>query len=160
MIDCIHSVHFFLFDIGWKMRSKRGKRIWIEFFYEEPTDPNGYKQFGGRRLWLFCQFPFIYGLIDLLAFKQAIAVRLGRWINILYIQWVALSRCENWSLLMAWSLSFSSINVVGRQIVSMKIEFWCGNTSFFVHIQWNSHNFFSGRVLYEHGNEALSEQRI
>ena len=159
MIDFIHSVHFFLFDIGWKMRSKRGKRIWIEFFYEEPTDPNGYKQFGGRRLWLFCQFPFIYGLIDLLAFKQAIAVRLGRWINILYIQWVALSRCENWSLLMAWS--FSSTNVVGRQIVSMKIEFWCGNTSILIiHIQWSSQSFFLGRVLYAHGNEALSAQRI
>lgn len=98
MIDCIHSVHFFLFDIGWKMRSKRGKRIWIEFFYEEPTDPNGYKQFGGRRLWLFCQFPFIYGLIDLLAFKQAIAVRLGRWINILYIHYTVSCLESMWKL--------------------------------------------------------------
>ena len=130
MIDFIQRVQtFFRLTLVEKLRSKRGKRIWIEFFYEEPTRRMAGKQFGGRRLWLFCQFPFIYGLIDLLAFKQAIAVRLGRWINILYIQWVALSRCENWSLLMAWSLSFSSTNVV-----SMKIEFWCGNTSFFVFI--------------------------
>ena len=87
MIDFIQRVQtFFRLTLVEKLRSKRGKRIWIEFFYEEPTRRMAGKQFGGRRLWLFCQFPFIYGLIDLLAFKQAIAVRLGRWINILYIQ--------------------------------------------------------------------------
>lgn len=137
MIDFIQRVQtFFRLTLVEKLRSKRGKRIWIEFFYEEPTRRMAGKQFGGRRLWLFCQFPFIYGLIDLLAFKQAIAVRLGRWINILYIQGLeSMWKLKSFNGLTPVILKYKRSTLANAITENLSFvaetphffEFWCGN---------------------------------